>query len=55
MSIVNLPISDREMLLPWAETVVRSPDLEARRNAQLNMQKYLAGWIAAMRVALRSV
>jgi cytochrome P450 len=50
MSVVDLPMSDRETLLPWAEIVVRSPDLDARRQAQANMHGYLSKWVAERRV-----
>ena len=51
MAIVDLPFEDREILLPWAEIVVRSPDLQKRREAQANMAGYLAGWVEKRRAA----
>ena len=49
MSVVDLPMSDRETLLPWAEIVVRSPDIDARRQAQANMHGYLSKWVVERR------
>ena len=49
MEMVNLPMSDREMLLEWAEDVVRNGAIEARRAAQMKMHGYLAGWIEQRR------
>lgn len=49
MTIVDLPFEDRETLLPWAEIVVRSGDMAKRREAQSNMQDYLARWIELRR------
>lgn len=51
MTIVDLPFEDRETLLPWAEVVVRSGDIVARREAQAKMQDYLSGWIEQRRQA----
>jgi cytochrome P450 len=45
LDIVDLPWADREMLLPWAETVVRSNDVDAKRQAQMNMAGYLTKWV----------
>jgi len=49
MEMVDLPMSDREMLLGWAEFVVRHGSIEERRNAQINMRQYLAGWVERRR------
>jgi cytochrome P450 len=49
MQIVDLPFEDREILLPWAEVVVRSSDQAKRREAQENMMGYLAKWVEARR------
>jgi cytochrome P450 len=49
MQLVDLPFEDREILLPWAEVVVRSSDQALRREAQANMAGYLAKWVEARR------
>lgn len=51
MKVVDLPLADRETLLPWAEVVVRSPDMEARREAHGKMGAYLASWVKQRRAA----
>lgn len=50
MKIVDLPFEDREILLPWAEVVVRSSDQAARREAQQNMMGYLSKWVEERKV-----
>jgi cytochrome P450 len=51
MNMVDLPFADRELLLPWAEVVVRSSDQAKRREAQASMMGYLAKWVEARRAA----
>jgi cytochrome P450 len=51
MGIVDLPFEDREILMPWAEVVVRSADQAQRREAQANMANYLASWVEQRRAA----
>lgn len=46
LGIVDLPWSDREMLVGWTETMVRSPDIAARYQALMGMTGYLNGWLA---------
>jgi cytochrome P450 len=49
MKMVDLPFEDREILLPWAEVVVRSSDNAKRREAHANMAGYLAKWVDSRR------
>ncbi|MEP7349565.1 MAG: cytochrome P450 [Sphingorhabdus sp.] len=49
MTIVDLPFEDRTILLPHAETVVRSNDVKARRDSQSFMHEYLKGWVEQRR------
>ena len=46
LGIVDLPLSDREMLLPWADDVVRGATPEVKMRGHQNVGRYLAGWIA---------
>lgn len=51
LELVDLPQSDAETLLPWAEQMVRGASVEGRAEAQRNMAGYLAKWIDARTVA----
>jgi cytochrome P450 len=46
LGIVDLPWADREMLLGWTETMVRSSDMMARFQSLTGMTEYLNGWLA---------
>lgn len=46
LGIVDLPWADREMLLGWTETMVRSSDMMARFQSLMGMTEYLNGWLA---------
>jgi cytochrome P450 len=46
LGMVDLPWEDREMLVGWTETMVRSSDLVARYQALVGMTGYLNGWLA---------
>jgi cytochrome P450 len=46
LGIVDLPWEDREKLVGWTETMVRSSDLAARYQALVGMTEYLNGWLA---------
>lgn len=45
LGMVNLPTSDRERLLPWAEVMVRGQSLEEKFAAFGSINAYLQGWI----------
>lgn len=45
LGMVNLPVADREFLLPWAEVAVRSSDIADRQAVHLKMQEYLSPYI----------
>jgi len=45
LDMVNLPLSDRDFLLPLAETVVRSPSFEDRVEANAKMAEYLSKYV----------
>ena len=45
LSIVDLPASDREMLLPLADVIVREQNADIRLQAQIKISEYLFGWI----------
>jgi cytochrome P450 len=47
LGMVDLPLEDREFLLPWAEVAVRSPDIAARLEVHAKMQAYLTPYIDA--------
>lgn len=49
LSMVDLPIEDKAMLLPIAEVSVRSPDAQKRMEAQQEMGAYLAKWVMIRR------
>ncbi|MDB5583879.1 MAG: cytochrome [Bradyrhizobium sp.] len=49
MTIVDLPFEDRLILLPHAEVVVRSGDMQKRREANEFMGQYLQKWVEARR------
>jgi cytochrome P450 len=46
LGIVDLPWEDREKLVGWTETMVRSADLAVRYQALVGMTEYLNGWLA---------
>lgn len=45
LGIVDLPAEDRELLLPLADVVVRSPDPQAKMEANKQIAGYLMKWI----------
>ena len=47
LGMVNLPLEDREFLLPWAEIGVRSSNIEERMHVHMQMQDYLGKYIDA--------
>ncbi len=49
LSMVDLPIADKSILLPLAEISVRSPDGNERLRAQREMGAYLLDWVVARR------
>ncbi|MBV9840114.1 MAG: cytochrome P450 [Sphingomonadaceae bacterium] len=47
LGMVDLPLADRDMLLPWAEIAVRSPDIAQRADVHHKMQGYLGRYVDA--------
>jgi cytochrome P450 len=45
LGIVDLPQEDRATLLPWADVIVRSPDPQAKLEANRKIAGYLQQWI----------
>lgn len=45
LGIVDLPVSDRETLLPWADDVVRGQTAEVKMRGHENVGRYLAKWV----------
>lgn len=45
LGMVDLPLSDRDMLLPWAEAIVRSNNIEERAACHANMMNYLSQYV----------
>lgn len=45
LGMVDLPVADREFLLPWAEVAVRSPDIAQRMDVHMKMQAYLESYV----------
>lgn len=46
LGIVDLPLTDREMLLPWADDVVRGATPALKLRGHQNVGRYLSKWIA---------
>ena len=49
LGLMNLPMEDRKLMLPWAEIIVRSSDNKERARVQLEMHAYLKKWVEARR------
>jgi cytochrome P450 len=49
LTVVDLPLSDRELLVTLADTMMRSPDRDKAMAAQQEMQAYMDRWIAHRR------
>lgn len=49
LGIVGLPFSDADRLMPHADALVRSTDIEQRKAAHGFIHQYLAGWIEKRR------
>jgi cytochrome P450 len=49
LDLVDLPLADKDLLLPIAEVSVRSPDAAKRQQAQMDMGQYLHKWVVERR------